>query len=58
MTNVIELHTHREHQRAMASASDRAVVVADLVTLSASTRDLVERTVELSSLWFGKTGGD
>ncbi len=49
MTNVIELRAHGDHQRAKISATDRAAVVADLVTLSASIRDIVERTVELSS---------
>jgi hypothetical protein len=49
MTIVIELRAHRDHQCAKISATDRATVVADLVTLSASIRDIVERTVELSS---------
>ena len=50
MENVIQLRARRENRLPTISASDRAAVVADLVTLSAGIRDLVERTVELSRL--------
>ncbi len=49
MTNVVEFRSHPRHQRAATSAVERAAVVADLVTLAAGVREVVEKTVELSS---------
>jgi hypothetical protein len=48
MTNVIQLHAHRENQPVTRSVADRTAIVADLVTLAAAIRDAIERTVGLS----------
>jgi hypothetical protein len=49
MTDIIELHSHSARQRATASAAERTAVVAELVTLAAGVREVVEKTFELSS---------
>jgi uncharacterized protein YdgA (DUF945 family) len=48
MTNIVELRTHPKHQKATTSAAERAAVVADIVTLTAGVREVVEKAVELS----------
>ncbi len=48
MTNVVEVSSRLQHQRARSAANRRAAVVADLVTLSAGIQETVEKTLDLA----------
>ncbi len=48
MTNVVELSSRLQHQKAKNSAVERAAVVADLVALTEGVRETVEKAVDLT----------